>query len=54
MLQLTATDRGEPARSANATVLVLIDDANDNNPVFMNVNSNTRANVTEVRAVIAF
>ena len=47
-LLLTATDKGVPPHSANATVNITVLDANDNNPTFLNVHSTTVANVTEV------
>ena len=33
-IQVTATDGGTPARSATASVVVVVQDVNDNDPVF--------------------
>ena len=41
-------DNGTPARSANATLSITLDDVNDNAPIISNLPDGTTVNVLEV------
>lgn len=51
MIYVTATDHGNPSLSANVTLMVYVDDVNDEPPVFLNMTVEVPREVTHLRSI---